>query len=387
MPQVNPKVLAWARETAGLTRNEAARKLNLGGVRGVGPGDRLKALETGADQPTRSVLARMAKQYRRPLIAFYLEKPPRASPVGTDFRTLGGEISARQDALVRALVRDVIARQGIVRDQLEDDDAGEARFVGTVSMADGRPAALRALQQVVGSALDPGGARPDFGGWREAVERAGVYVLLQGDLGSYHSALKTTAFRGFALADRLAPFIVVNSNDARAAWSFTLLHEAVHLLLGHTGISGEDAHSDVERFCNDVASECLLPSSAIDEFVVPGDGRDQLVDSLSRLSARWRVSRSLVAYRLYRAEKIDRTLYNRLSEAFRRQWNEERERRGASGGGPNYYAVKRHRIGKPLLMLVERGVGEGSLPTTKAAVVLGVKPTQVGQMLGMQASA
>lgn len=387
MPQVNPRVLAWARETAGLTREKAAKKIQLGPARGMEPADRITALETGAAQPTRPMLVRMAKGYRRPLIAFYLEEPPRAIEVGTDFRTLTSARSAEQDALVQALVRDVIARQGIVHSQLEDDDAEEVRFIGTVTLTDGRPRALETLRQVVGGESGTDVPRREFDQLRNAVERAGVYVLLQGDLGSHHTALETAAFRGFVLADPLAPFIVINSNDARAAWSFTLLHEVVHLLLGHTGISGADAESETERFCNDVASEYLLPSTAIETLEVSGLGNDELATLLGRLSNEWKVSRSLLAYRLHRSEKINGSVYRQLVDVFRRQWNERRKQRGTNEGGPNPYVVKRHRIGNALLKLVARGMGEGTLPTTKAALALGVKPTQVGRILGMRASA
>ena len=385
MPQVSPRVLTWARETAGLTRTEAARKLQIGAAKGLQPAERLAALEAGAAQPTPPLLTKMANSYRRPLITFYLDEPPRPSETGTDFRTLiPTEHSAKQDALVQALVRKVIARQGIVRSQLEDDDAEEVRFVGTIVMADGRPRALRALREVLGGASDTDAPRHDFEELRDAAESAGVYVLLQGDLGSHHTALETSAFRGFVLADRLAPFIVINSNDARAAWSFTLLHELVHLLLGQTGISGADTESDIERFCNDVASEYLLPSSVVEAFDVEALGPERLVEAVDRLASEWKVSRSLAAYRLHRSGKIDRTLYTRLAGIFRRQWIDARKQ-ARGDGGPNYYALKRHRIGNALLRTVATGLGEGALTTTKAALALGVKPTQVGRVLGMRA--
>ncbi len=65
MPRVNPDILRWARETAGFDIDEAARKLGLREARGVGPRDRLGALETGEAEPTRPLLLKMAKQYRR----------------------------------------------------------------------------------------------------------------------------------------------------------------------------------------------------------------------------------------------------------------------------------------------------------------------------------
>jgi hypothetical protein len=56
-----------------------------------------------------------------------------------------------------------------------------------------------------------------------------VFVLLVGDLGSHHSPLSQEVFRGFALADKRVPFIVINDQDAKTARSFTLIHELTHI--------------------------------------------------------------------------------------------------------------------------------------------------------------
>ena len=68
MPEVNPEILTWARETAGLTREDAVKKLSIRAAYGIEPEERLMALETGAIEPTRPMLVKMAKQYRRPLL-------------------------------------------------------------------------------------------------------------------------------------------------------------------------------------------------------------------------------------------------------------------------------------------------------------------------------
>jgi len=111
---------------------------------------------------------------------------------------------------------------------------------------------------------------------------------------------------------------------------------------------------------------------------------DQLADAISRFASERNVSRALIAYRLHRSSRIDVYSYQRLAEMFRRRWLRDRHRKALDEGGPSYYTVRRHRAGKALLNLVRRGVGEGSLSTTKAAIVLGVKPTNVGPMLGMK---
>ena len=68
MPQVNP--VSWARETAGLSPEAAVRKLGIKDARGVAAIDRLTALESGEVAPTRAMLSKMARKYRRPLVTF-----------------------------------------------------------------------------------------------------------------------------------------------------------------------------------------------------------------------------------------------------------------------------------------------------------------------------
>ena len=68
MPQVNPEILSWARETAGLSPEDAVRKLRINDARGVAAIDRLAALENGEVAPTRAMLSKMAAKYHRPLL-------------------------------------------------------------------------------------------------------------------------------------------------------------------------------------------------------------------------------------------------------------------------------------------------------------------------------
>jgi len=81
MPTVNPDILVWARETAGLTLQGAVTKIGIKDAHGVAAVDRLAELERGEKEPTRPVLVKMAQHYRRPLLAFYLDAPPPGGPV------------------------------------------------------------------------------------------------------------------------------------------------------------------------------------------------------------------------------------------------------------------------------------------------------------------
>ena len=251
MPQVNPDILRWARETAGLTLEDAVGKLSIRDTRGAVATDRLRALETGETAPTRALLSRMAKQYRRPLLTFYLAQPPRRGNWGRDFRAPAADRSARDEALLDALVRNVQARQGLPRSAMLDDDDALVPLTFPGSATTDTP-----VEQLVGSIRETlrlqlsdfrAARNPDdaFRLLRSHAEQAGVFVLVLGDLGSYHTELSVEVFRGFALADEFAPFVVVNPQDSAAARCFTLLHELVHLWLGEPGISGGDPQDPV----------------------------------------------------------------------------------------------------------------------------------------------
>jgi Zn-dependent peptidase ImmA (M78 family)/transcriptional regulator with XRE-family HTH domain len=396
MPEVNPKLLEWAREAAGLTPEEAAARLQLGVSRGRPGAQRLETLERGDGTPSRALLARMAKHYRQPLIAFYLSDPPRRGDRGKDFRRLTTEPTPSQAALLDALIRDLRARQALVRALLESE--GEARilpFVGSVSVEHGISAVLASMRAVIGVELDDYRGQPDlraaFALLREAAEAAGVFVLLKGDLGSHHSALDPETFRGYALADEIAPLVVVNDRDSRAAWSFTLLHELAHILLGETGISGDNTLPGVERFCNDVASHYLLPDSDLSDFDMPvAADVDDLTQRAASFAQSRNVSASMVAYRLYRARRLEKQTWLEVSRRLRDIWLRTREIERQSArereGGPNFYVVRRHRIGEGLMNLVGRMLEDGVISTSKAATVLGVGPKQVGPLLATHAA-
>src|SRR3546814_7438206 len=106
------------------------------------------------------------------------------------------------------------------------------------------------------------------------------------------------AFRGFALADPIAPFVVINDRDAKTAWSFTLLHEVAHLWIGATGVSGGHFEGSTEQFCNDVASSFLLPPRELAQLAVTRSTSQGDANQLITAFATERlISRSLVAYR------------------------------------------------------------------------------------------
>jgi len=389
--KINPQVLTWARETAGLSVEEAARLLGFADTRKRTAAERLLALENGAEDPTRSILQKMAERYRRSLLVFYLKEPPPTGDRGKDFRTVPGAQPPLYNPLLDALIRDIRKRQDIVRAVQEELEAPPVDFVGTASanhsvedLANRIAERLQFSLEEFRRQLEPKDA---FTYLRRKIEASGAFVLLLGNLGSHHTNIAVETFRGFAVADPVAPFIIINDQDARAAWSFTALHELAHLWLGATGVSGASVEAKIERFCNDVAGEILLPTAEVTQMLAALRRAPiaEAVEVVTAFANERNISRAMVAYKLFRADVISETAWRKLDDHFRQQWLKsqikEEQPEGSSKGGPSYYVVRRHRLGDALLDFVRGSLGEGILTPTKAGLVLGVKPRNVDPLL------
>ena len=308
---------------------------------------------------------------------------------GTDFRTVTTPRVSGTEAILDTLIRRLLARQDLLRSALLDDEAQPFPFVGSVSLTDDVPVIVGKLRSTLGISLDAFRAARSkeeaFRLLRTRVEDAGVFVLQIGNLGSYHTDIDVGVFRGASLADRIAPFVIINPHDAPSARCFTLLHELAHVWLGHTGVSGGLPEGPVERFCNDVASEYLLPA---DEFVPPrvtGTAAAAWAKTIEQYAADRNVSSTMVAYRLFRAGHIGEPLWMQLRQHFRARWLTARDRHRKQlkqqEGGPGYYQLQRNQLGSNLVESTGRLMASGALTTTKAGRILGVQPKIVHALL------
>ena len=180
---INPNILVWARQSAGLTIDDAAEKLGLSTTAKSSAAEKLAALESGQTQPTRSQLNSFANVYKRPLLNFYLSEPPRKGDRGQDFRQTPEARGSRDNGMLDALLRDVKARQEMVRDiLLDDDNFKRPDFVGSARMQDGVPDIVQRMANRLGFAhtdisLRSGNSEDLFNRLRMAVESIGYLYL------------------------------------------------------------------------------------------------------------------------------------------------------------------------------------------------------------------
>lgn len=391
MPKVNPEILIWARKTAGLTLEEAVQKLGIRQAYGISASDRLLNMENGKEEPSRTILKNMSKKYRRSLLVFYLISPPEESKKVRDFRKLPESFTNFDKALTDTLIRKIQIKHSIVHYALlEEDEERTIPFIGSETINGGvkqlANKIITSLELDISTFRKKRTKHDSREYLREKVESTGVFVLYVDNLGNYLSEIPVEAFRGFALADNLAPFIAVNCNDSIGAQSFTILHELTHLWLGYTCV-GDNSYSEqeVERFCNQVASEILLPEGISDLGVAENTSLEEALSEIKNFADSRNISRSMIAYRLRRASNISNQNYQTITNKFKEEYQiykqNVRDNRRESSSGVNYFTIRRNRAGKALVNFVDRMLLGGVITTTKAGLILGVSGKNVGNVL------
>ena len=91
---------------------------------------------------------------------------------------------------------------------------------------------------------------------------------VSGSAGFQATDVEIAEARGFSIAERPLPAVVVNIKDSVYGRIFTLIHEFTHVLLNRGGICDVDEgadndHEDVEIFCNHVAGATLVPRDVL----------------------------------------------------------------------------------------------------------------------------
>jgi Zn-dependent peptidase ImmA (M78 family) len=215
-----------------------------------------------------------------------------------------------------------------------------------------------------------------FDQWCRNCELAGVFVLQSSDV-----ALEE--MRGFALPDRFAPALLVNSRDSRAAQIFTLLHEFAHLLIGAEGVSNLDiprkATTDEDRtevFCNALAAETLLPSGLFEEEWRGLQVHD-LDEAIQRAAKTFRVSREVVARRLRNLKVLSEEEYLERRERYGDEFARTRQTR--TGFLPYLQRVLRDN-GNAFTRLVLSAYGDERITGRDVSHLLRVKLNHLGQI-------
>ena len=328
---ITPEVLKWAREKRiKLEIDYAAKKLKIEPAY-------LEAWESGTEQPTFAQLKKIAKLYKTHISIFYLPEPPTDFQPLTDYRVLPEHFAIDEEQIYRlnANIVEAFERREMLIELYElleepppDVPLNVDRYDNLRQTAQKITEFLEFNRTQLQHANDPYAALKF---WKQAVEAKGILVC-QTSVNTHLSVELETA-RGFCIAQRPFPVIVVNPKDSPYGRIFTLIHELVHIALGESAIQNTDFEATppsnldpIEVFCNQVAAEVLVPEDELLEIV----NLEMFEEELSGTSKFFHVSPEVIMRRLLTLEKISRHDYQMYRNRQLAKHNDTPERTGGA---------------------------------------------------------
>jgi len=370
--EVRPELLRWARERSGLDIPTLTRRF-----------PHLDSWESGEAHPTLKQLEGFAKVTHTPVGYLFLSEPPVEHVPIPDFRTIGNERTGRPSPDLLDTIYLCQQRQEWYRNHARSMGEASLTLVGSVQVTGDvvRTAAL--IRTALGFDIEERRRMPT---WTDALRRfleqadaLGVLVMVSGVVGSNNRRkLDPQEFRGFALSDHLAPLVFINGADTKAAQMFTLAHELAHIWLGQSAVSDAEASMvpahDVERWCNQVAAELLVPLDVLSEEY---DRGAELSTETNRLARRFKVSTLVVLRRMHDAGGLTlRQLWNAYEAEL------ERLRALPKGSGGDFYLTLGARASKRFARALVVSTLEGRSSFTEAFRLLGFKKMATFRDLG-----
>jgi Zn-dependent peptidase ImmA (M78 family) len=368
---VKPKLLVWARETAGLSLAQTAERTRF-------EVETLKEWESEDYDATPSIaqLRKLGEAYKRPIAVFFLAEPPQGFAAHREFRRLAGIVRGKESPELLAALRWAVFRREAAMELHRLMGEAPHRILAAFHPSMDVEEAGHHIRELLGvtwrAQTEWANAYQALNAWRAVMEAKGVLVFQT-------SRLEMQEMRGTCIPDQPLPVILLNSKDAPHGRIFSLLHEFVHILLhagGHQTSRMVGARSPEEQplevAANAFAAAALLPArsflAAAEQYPGAASGDD---DSLRRLAQKVKVSPEIILRRLVTLQKAPEGTYRRKRDA----WGTALWYVRSGGGGPVSMVLRAIASdGRGYTRLVMNAYDQRLISTNAASDYLGVKP-------------
>lgn len=362
---VKPELIQWARKRAGLEVADLKDHF-----------PKLPEWELGGASPTLKQLEKFSRTVHVPIGYLFLSIPPRESLPIPDFRTLEGRGVSQPTPNLLDTIYLCQERQNWYREYAKTNYAEALDFIGSATLKSNIFDVADSMRNILCLSM---AERKNATTWEDAlrqlikgIEKAGVLVMINSVVGSNNRRkLDVDEFRGFVIADNLSPLIFINSADSKSAQMFTLAHELAHLWLGQSGVSNMDIkqfpEKQVERWCNAVAAEFLVPLKEINqEYQAHFDS----IDEIQRLAKLFKVSTLVIIRRLYDASLISQS---KFYDYYKQEMDRIKKLKRRTSSSGDYYRALGVRTGKLFASALIGSVLEGQTLFRDAFHLLGIK--------------
>lgn len=359
---INKKMLTWARERANLSTTFVALKMKK-------KPELVEMWENGTHPISFSEAQKFAALTHIPFGCLYLEKQTDESLLIPDRRTVESR-NIDVSPELRDTIADVMLKVEWYREYALDNGFGEVELVGRFNKDTNHLVLVKELRDKIKVTIPPkkGSWEKHFSYLIKETERNGILVMKNGVVkNNTHRPISVDDFRGFCIADSLAPLIFINNNDAKSAQMFTLIHELAHLMIGESAIIDlyHKTKSKEEGLCNAVAAEFLVPGAIFKEEWVNYEDWEENIPYLANV---FKVSRWVIARRALTLGFINDCKY----VDFIQKINDK-----TSGGGGSYSRNQKGRVSETFAKAVVTQALEGKLLLLEAQKLTGVRPSKL----------
>jgi Zn-dependent peptidase ImmA (M78 family)/DNA-binding XRE family transcriptional regulator len=375
---IEPSILVWARNRAQMTIDTLSKKLAVAK-------DKVELWEAGEAKPTFKQAQKVAKTLQIPFGYLYLSQPPKDTLSIPDLRTLDG-IPNELSPTFKELLQDMERKQQWYKEYAIESGEEELSFIGSFNIdsnVEDVVASIRKTLEWKSGFASAANIKDDY--IKEITikaEKIGILIMRNSILANNtHKHLAVSEFRGFAISDKYAPLIFINTADAKSAQIFTLAHELAHLWIGESGISAVNLYSldagKIEKFCNEVAAELLVPKK---DFSKQWNPSQTNIKNVENISTKYHVSTFVVIRRAYDLGFIDFDTFQELFERAKELFEEyQNEKKGKSDGGGDFYKTLKVRMSARFSHAVVISALEGKLLYKDAGTLINMNASKINE--------
>lgn len=345
---INPRIINWAITRAGNNLDEFYQK-----------NPHVTEWIAGTKKPTIKQLEDFTHKVHVPFGYMFLNEPPKENIPIPFFRT-GRPPSDKVSLNVYHTIQLISERQNWLTNYLTESQYSDLEFVGKFNYDSNY---FEIVNDIRAKLNLPKNWATKMGTWEEAldyltlqIEEVGIIVNFNGIVGNNtRRKISVAECRGFVLVNKKAPFLFINSADAKAAQMFTLIHELAHIWLGESaGFDNQQllpADDPIEKLCDQVAAEFLVPELFFRE-------KWKGSNDFKYLSRVFKVSPIVIARRALDLKLITKESFFDFYNNYISEFDFKKESQKSGG---NFYATAKKRISLRFASYVNNAVNENNL--------------------------
>jgi len=358
-PKILPAVLKFMRMSSGYSVEDIAKKL------GIEDPAKVKSIEEGKDLFTITQIKKLSDIYKRPLAAFFSDKPPEIPESLPDYRinrmkklTPHVYLAQRRAYYLSTKIAELGDKKSQIPnypDNIKPESLAREfrKYLNVEQMKSKSPSFILSYYKNI------------------LEEKLAISII--------EFPLKADDVRAFSINSDVS-IIVINENDNNRIKLFSLFHEVCHLIKRSSAICSivveQASHDQIETFCNRFSAEFLVPEIELKREINKREMVSFDHESISKLANIYGVSKQVIMLRLLWLNFVDSRKYNEYKERA-----EKKEIKKGEFRKRNWDKVFYNRAGNLAIKEVSNSLRKGDITFFEAIDVLNMKSKYVEKFI------